>query len=68
MRLGLYISNIYSPNQNSALIINKYLNETRSVSCIIHQILFFFFGATAQIWALAYLHETLRFTSVFSES
>jgi hypothetical protein len=27
--------------------------------------LFFFFGATAPIWALAYLHETLRFTSVF---
>jgi hypothetical protein len=26
---------------------------------------FFFFGATARIWALAYLHETLRFTSVF---
>jgi hypothetical protein len=26
--------------------------------------LFFFFGATAPIWALAYLHETLRFTSV----
>jgi hypothetical protein len=25
----------------------------------------FFFGATAQIWTLAYLHETLRFTSVF---
>jgi hypothetical protein len=25
----------------------------------------FFFGATARIWALAYLHETLRFTSVF---
>jgi hypothetical protein len=25
---------------------------------------FFFFGATAPIWALAYLHETLRFTSV----
>jgi hypothetical protein len=25
----------------------------------------FFFGATAPIWALAYLHETLRFTSVF---
>jgi hypothetical protein len=29
------------------------------VTCI------FFFGATAPIWALAYLHETLRFTSVF---
>jgi hypothetical protein len=28
-------------------------------------VLFFFFGATAQIWALAYLHETLRFTSVY---
>jgi hypothetical protein len=25
----------------------------------------FFFGATASIWAMAYLHETLRFTSVF---
>jgi hypothetical protein len=27
--------------------------------------LFFFFVATAQIWALAFLHETLRFISVF---
>jgi hypothetical protein len=26
---------------------------------------FFSFGATAPIWALAYLHETLRFTSVY---
>jgi hypothetical protein len=26
---------------------------------------FFFIGATAPVWALAYLHETLRFTSVF---
>jgi hypothetical protein len=26
---------------------------------------FFFFGATAPIWALPYLHKTLRFTSVF---
>jgi hypothetical protein len=26
---------------------------------------FFLFGATAPIWALACLHETLRFTSVF---
>jgi hypothetical protein len=25
----------------------------------------FFFGATAPIWPLAYLYETLRFTSVF---
>jgi hypothetical protein len=25
---------------------------------------FFSFGATARIWALAYLQETLRFTSV----
>jgi hypothetical protein len=25
----------------------------------------FFFGATAHIWALAYLHETFRFTSVY---
>jgi hypothetical protein len=27
--------------------------------------LFFSIGATAPIWALAYLHETLRFTSVY---
>jgi hypothetical protein len=26
---------------------------------------FFFFGTTAPILALAYLHETFRFTSVF---
>jgi hypothetical protein len=26
---------------------------------------FFSYGATAPIWTLAYLHETLRFTSVF---
>jgi hypothetical protein len=26
---------------------------------------FFPFGATAPIWALAYLRETLRFTSVY---
>jgi hypothetical protein len=26
---------------------------------------FFSFGATAPIWVLAYLHETLRFTSVY---
>jgi hypothetical protein len=25
----------------------------------------FSFGATAHIWALAYLHETFRFTSVY---
>jgi hypothetical protein len=27
--------------------------------------IFFSFGATAPMWALAYLHETLRFTSVY---
>jgi hypothetical protein len=26
---------------------------------------FFSFGATAHIWALAYLHETFRFTSIY---
>jgi hypothetical protein len=33
----------------------------------VHNVLLkvFFFDATAPIWALAYLHETLRFTSVF---
>jgi hypothetical protein len=29
------------------------------------RVFFFSFGATAHIWALAYLHETFRFTSVY---
>jgi hypothetical protein len=29
------------------------------------EVFFFSFGATAPIWALAYLSETLRFTSVY---
>jgi hypothetical protein len=37
-----------------------YLSGSRELN-----IPFFFIGATAPIWALAYLHETLRFTSVF---
>jgi hypothetical protein len=28
-------------------------------------LIFFSFGAIAHIWALAYLHETFRFTSVY---
>jgi hypothetical protein len=28
-------------------------------------VIFFSFGATAPIWALAYLHETHRFTSIY---
>jgi hypothetical protein len=35
---------------------------TRAYHCFC---LFFFFGATAPILALAYLHETIRFTSVY---
>jgi hypothetical protein len=32
---------------------------------VLSGIIFFSFGATAHIWALAYLHETFRFTSVY---
>jgi hypothetical protein len=38
------------------------LNISKNVS---NEAYTFFFDATAPIWALAYLHETLRFTSVF---
>jgi hypothetical protein len=41
-------------------------NCDRSIDYLIDWLLFFFSGATAPIWALAYLNETLRFTSVFS--
>jgi hypothetical protein len=37
--------------------------RTKAMICITK--LFFSSGATAPIWALAYLRETLRFTSVF---
>jgi hypothetical protein len=48
----------------------KLFVEYESVSAvlilqIIKLFMFFIFGATAPIWALAYLHESLRFTSVF---
>jgi hypothetical protein len=35
---------------------SKYMYNTR---------IFFSLGATAHIWALAYLHETFLFTSVY---
>jgi hypothetical protein len=38
---------------------------TMHVTSVNMLLIFFSFGATAPIWALAYLHETLRFTSVF---
>jgi hypothetical protein len=37
-------------------------NRLESAMC---SVIFFSFGATAHIWALAYLYETLRFTSVY---
>jgi hypothetical protein len=39
-------------------VVDMYLN-------IKYLLNYFFFGATAPIRALAYLHETLRFVSVF---
>jgi hypothetical protein len=46
------------------LHINLILSKLEYPSVVLSN-LFFFFGATASIWALAYLHETLRFPSVF---
>jgi hypothetical protein len=48
----------------------KIICEITIQLCLIYfifsdQVQFFTFGATAPIWALAYLHETLRFTSVY---
>jgi hypothetical protein len=40
------------------------LNNKKLYNEELHKI-FFSFGATAHIWALAYLHETFRFTSVY---
>jgi hypothetical protein len=39
-------------------VLENYASEERGMP-------FFFFGATAPVWALAYLHETLRLTSGF---
>jgi hypothetical protein len=51
-----FLHPIFSGLQSIGMIYGK---------CSRSHILFFFFGATALIWALAYLHETLRFTSVY---
>jgi hypothetical protein len=48
-----------TPSKETKKLINSLHLECAFV------VLFFFFGATAPIWALACLHETLRFTSVF---
>jgi hypothetical protein len=46
-----------------ALHFGHYFYTVRKI--FLNDSYFFFFGATAPIWALAYLHESLRFTSVF---
>jgi hypothetical protein len=40
-------------------------HKGKEISWEFRMIIFFSFGATAPIWALDYLHETLRFTSVY---
>jgi hypothetical protein len=71
--------NLYCYGLNNGTLTNCYLwdesahtescsgaaygTTTRTSSALLHP--FLLFGATAPIWALAYLHETLRFTSVF---
>jgi hypothetical protein len=54
---------IHSPIRLHGVVLN-YLS-TGTTLLLPLPYLFFPFGATAHIWALAYLHETLRFTSVF---
>jgi hypothetical protein len=51
--IGLYISVVHVP-----YLVRSAVRNTFRLS-------FHPFGATARIWALAYLHETLRFTSVY---
>jgi hypothetical protein len=42
-----------------------YEGEVWFLKCVLNYAHFSPFGATALIWALAYLHETFRFTSVY---
>jgi hypothetical protein len=41
------------------------VSKLRHCATLLNLITTVFFGSTAPIWALAYLHETLRFTSIF---
>jgi hypothetical protein len=43
----------------------RYRSITRAIGVVLIICSFFSFGTTAPIWALAYLSETLRFTSVY---
>jgi hypothetical protein len=51
--------NVRCHKLDSQLMINIILKSTSSKTT------FPSFGARAPIWALAYLHETLRFASIF---
>jgi hypothetical protein len=54
------------PNGFRDTAISLYSSKTVDKKEILRTVSnFFSIGATAPIWALAYLHETLCFTSVF---
>jgi hypothetical protein len=48
-----------------AFIFMRFLQLCYRYTFLSNTYLFFSFGATAHILALAYLHETFRFTSVY---
>jgi hypothetical protein len=62
LHLSLYtVSNLtFNDTEVFLLLFSNNVSQTWS-----YKYNFFFFGSTAHIWALAYLHETFRFTSVY---
>jgi hypothetical protein len=60
---------LYSSFRSVKMLISLLLlgpsNRIHSFKGFLLMRVFISFGATAPIWALAYLHETFRFTSVY---
>jgi hypothetical protein len=65
--VGCLVNNIYHTQSNFIVCSSLLRSTTNAHLSLIHisWLHFVSFGATAPILALAYLHETLRFTSVY---
>jgi hypothetical protein len=59
-----FLVSVYNSNTDLLLLSSQNKNHFIGIK-LRGKFIFFSLGATAPVWALAYLNETLRFTSVF---
>jgi hypothetical protein len=56
---------VWSPLPDRRRYMNRNTLVLQAAVSYLRILILIFFGSTAPIWAWAYLHETLHFTSVF---